>query len=155
MFTLLTLTLLSTRACLSEPTETRQSSMSAWPEPNLVNQYLLVQICDLKFIQNKHATSVIGAPLRWLPRWSARQKYLDQSETQMCHNRETRSIWNAQASPHQQAPPPGKKSQRADLAIGKNNKNMILFVSKGLCPLHSLAPEKCQTWDENSIKQNE
>lgn len=155
MFTLFTLSLLSTRACLSVPTETRQSSMSAWPESSLANHYLSVQICDLKFIQNKHATSVIGAPLRWLPRWSARQKYLDQSETQMCHNTEMRSIWNAQASPRQQAPPAGKKSQWADLAIGKNNKNIILFVSKRLCPLHSLAPEKRQTWDENSMRQNE
>lgn len=81
-----------------------KSSMSAWPEPKLVNHYLSVEICDLKSIQNKHATSVTGAPLRWLPRWSARQKYLHQSETQMCHNtqnaqrRKTRKTVSASTS---------------------------------------------------------
>lgn len=116
--------------------------MWARPEPHLVNHCLSVQICDLKFIQNKHATSVIETPLRWLPRWSACQKYLDQSETQMCHNTETRSIWNAQASPRQQAPPVGKKSQRVDLAIGKNNKKILYYLfQKDFAP-SSPSPQK-------------
>lgn len=62
----------------------------------------------------------------------------------------------AKPSARQQAAPAGGKSQRADLAIGKNNENMILFVfQRDFAPSAYLTQEKHQTRDGNSIRQNE